>query len=318
MELKFSKKCLVMLSCMLLIVFGLIGFTHYKIKQTNKKIHEIEFKDSTNTYNKIYYETTIKELKKKNRQLYDSLEASKDRASEDWHKQLTDFNSPDTKVKKNPISINNMVVIKYWRINWISAKNYGIAYNKYDDELSKIRMRHGVGLQTNGKLGDSYNQKQDLDSANGLKITPRGTIVKPINAASRKTMGTTIMLFDADGNKVAEIPVDVAYSMMKKPSFEPYIEKEVREVLTDENALKAYAEAKAELEKKFLERDLDLDRILTISANIDGVGYYYINDKVNLKSMPIDQMEMIKFGEKLTNAEFQDMYSLDAKRQYGL
>ena len=68
MEKVFSKKCIIVLSILLAIVLGLIGFTHYKLAQARKKIAEIEFKDSTNTYNKIYYETSIKELKKKNRQ----------------------------------------------------------------------------------------------------------------------------------------------------------------------------------------------------------------------------------------------------------
>jgi len=83
-----SKKCLILVLSLLLIVLGLICFTHYKMYESRKKIEEIEYKDSLNRYNKIYYETTIKELKKTNRQLYDSLEASKDKID-----YLVQFNS---------------------------------------------------------------------------------------------------------------------------------------------------------------------------------------------------------------------------------
>ena len=72
-----KNKCLIIVLSLLLVIAALIGYTHYKIENSYKKINEIEFKDSLNKYNKIYYETTINELKKTNKQLYDSLDASK-------------------------------------------------------------------------------------------------------------------------------------------------------------------------------------------------------------------------------------------------
>ena len=72
-----KNKCLIIVLSLLLVIAALIGYTHYKIENSYKKINEIEFKDSLNRYNKIYYETTINELKKTNKQLYDSLDASK-------------------------------------------------------------------------------------------------------------------------------------------------------------------------------------------------------------------------------------------------
>lgn len=79
MEIKFSKKCLIIVLTLFAIIIGLIVFTHYKLSQARSKITEIEYLDSVHRYNQIYYETSIKELKKKNRQLYDSLEASLDK-----------------------------------------------------------------------------------------------------------------------------------------------------------------------------------------------------------------------------------------------
>lgn len=99
-----TKKCLITVLTILLIAIGLLCFTQYKLVQTKKKIDEIEFKDSTNTYNKVYYETSIKELKKKNRQLYDSLEASKDRI--DYLVQFTakqEYNTGKVIIKKQTV-----------------------------------------------------------------------------------------------------------------------------------------------------------------------------------------------------------------------
>ena len=99
-----TKKCLITVLSILLIAIGLLCFTQYKLAQTKKKIDEIEFKDSTNTYNKVYYETSIKELKKKNRQLYDSLEASKDRI--DYLVQFTakqEYNTGKVIIKKQTV-----------------------------------------------------------------------------------------------------------------------------------------------------------------------------------------------------------------------
>ena len=99
-----TKKCLITVLSILLIAIGLLCFTQYKLAQTKKKIDEIEFKDSTNTYNKVYYETSIKELKKKNRQLYDSLEASKDKI--DYLVQFTakqEYNTGKVIIKKQTV-----------------------------------------------------------------------------------------------------------------------------------------------------------------------------------------------------------------------
>ncbi len=74
-----SKHNVLILFVFVALTAGLLCYVHYKLCENKKKIDEIEYKDSVNTYNKIYYETSIKELKKKNRELYDSLEASKDK-----------------------------------------------------------------------------------------------------------------------------------------------------------------------------------------------------------------------------------------------
>ena len=44
-----------------------------------RKPSAVSFKDSTGVYNKLYYESEIAELKKENKELYDSLESSKEK-----------------------------------------------------------------------------------------------------------------------------------------------------------------------------------------------------------------------------------------------
>ena len=128
---------------LLLLLAGLICFTHYKMIETNRKIDEIEFKDSTNTYNKIYYETSIKELKKKNKQLYDSLAASKDKI--DYLIQFTskqEYNTGKVIVKKekvhdtiyvDSIKFANDKTFEYTNVNPNDTMNYKLQINAKEE-----------------------------------------------------------------------------------------------------------------------------------------------------------------------------------------
>jgi hypothetical protein len=61
------------------VIVGLVAYFNYKLHEKQKKIDEIEFTDTTGTYHKVYYEKKFKELKKENRELYDSLKQYKDK-----------------------------------------------------------------------------------------------------------------------------------------------------------------------------------------------------------------------------------------------
>jgi hypothetical protein len=134
-----SRKCLAIFMACLLIILGLVAFTHYKLSQANKKIAEIEYKDSVNNYNKIYYETSIKELKKRNRQLYDSLEASRDRI--DYLVQFTAKQQYSTgkviiKEKHDTVykdSIKEPKTFEYTNVNPNDTMNYKLKINSSEE-----------------------------------------------------------------------------------------------------------------------------------------------------------------------------------------
>ena len=74
-----KKKCFAIILGLFLITIGLLLFTHYQIYKSKKLIDKVEYIDSLNRYNKIYYESTFKSLKKENKELYDSLKKYRDR-----------------------------------------------------------------------------------------------------------------------------------------------------------------------------------------------------------------------------------------------
>lgn len=68
-----------MIALLIVIIIALCACINYKLKKNSKLIDKIEYVDSANQYHKYYYETKFKELKKTNKELYDSLKQYKDK-----------------------------------------------------------------------------------------------------------------------------------------------------------------------------------------------------------------------------------------------
>lgn len=64
-----------------ILIALIVGLTAYFNYQLNKKPkgEKIEYTDTAGTYHQVYYETKFKELKKVNKELYDSLKQYKDK-----------------------------------------------------------------------------------------------------------------------------------------------------------------------------------------------------------------------------------------------
>ena len=67
------------IAILIALIVGLVAYLNYEFQKKQKQIEEIEFTDTTGTYHKVYYEKKFKELKKENRELYDSLKQYKDK-----------------------------------------------------------------------------------------------------------------------------------------------------------------------------------------------------------------------------------------------
>ena len=66
-------------SAMFLLILCMLIYTNYRLNSAKKYVDEVEYIDSLENYNKIYYEKTFSALKKENRELYDSLKQYRDR-----------------------------------------------------------------------------------------------------------------------------------------------------------------------------------------------------------------------------------------------
>ena len=96
------------ITLLIVVIVVLIAYFNYELQKKQKKIDEIEYTDTTGTYHKQYYETKFKELKKINRELYDSLKQYKDRIDyivQFYHEK--DYNTGQVHTK--PKIINSVV-----------------------------------------------------------------------------------------------------------------------------------------------------------------------------------------------------------------
>jgi hypothetical protein len=74
----FKQKCFYVVLVLFLITCGLIWYSHKCASEASKLVDEIEYYDSIGNYHKIYYSKLFNDLKKENKQLYDSLKKYKE------------------------------------------------------------------------------------------------------------------------------------------------------------------------------------------------------------------------------------------------
>lgn len=73
----FKEKCVLIMIALFLVIIGTLYFARTELKESEKLVEEVEYIDSTNTYNKIYYEKEMSSLRKENKELFDSLKKYK-------------------------------------------------------------------------------------------------------------------------------------------------------------------------------------------------------------------------------------------------
>lgn len=232
------------------------------------------------------------------------LDKYSDRNAEDWHQKLSAYNQPDAK-GNNPIT--SVIAVQRYILNWPSDQSYAKAYGKYKTDLSNLRMSYGIGLDSDGMLGDNRNQRTKNDY--GQQFNQTGNMSKDFNIANSKVSSTAYFV-NEEGNVVSEIPGDVVKTMMAPPSA-PKPEKEIGEKLSPEE-VKAYMVAKAELDKNFKGLTLLFDKILCICIGVNGVSYYYINDAlaspIAKGGVNVNPQQMVEIAKEQLGESFDEIH----------
>ena len=236
-----------------------------------------------------------------------ALDKHGDKTEEPWHRDLSTFKDAEKSTTKNPISA--VVTVTRYLLQWHSLANYARDYGEYRDGLSRLRMSHGIGVMSDGMLGDNHNQRQETDATGAGKFNQTGNLGRDFNMRKVVNKKSTAYIVNETGNIVSEIPDDVMWSIHGKRSSSSGVEAEVKNTLSGE-ALEAYAKAKAELDAKFSGRNLLFDKMLCICCSVNGVSYYYINDALISKiakgsEVNVNPQEMVKIAEEQLDATFE-------------
>lgn len=97
-----KQKCLYIVFVLFVITCGLVWYSHRQYESSQRLIEEVEYYDSLDRYNKIYYSKAFSALKKENEELYDSLKKYKNKL--DYAVQFThekDYNTGKVTTKPN-------------------------------------------------------------------------------------------------------------------------------------------------------------------------------------------------------------------------
>jgi len=174
------------IAILIAIIVGLVAYFNYQINKKQRKINEIEYTDSTNTYHKQYYETKFKELKKTNRELYDSLKEYKDKI--DFLVQFTHEKEYNTgKVEASKPNIKDSTV--YDTIPFVVppiAKTYEYTSEPNDTFQYKLNVNsftEPLWYSIDAKVKNKFTivNKDEGNGVNHITIQPNngGTISDP-------------------------------------------------------------------------------------------------------------------------------------------
>ena len=234
--------------------------------------------------------------------------------NEHWYNAIKGFND-DENMKKMQ-GIDGIIVTTRYNVHWTTPQSYAKAYADYAEKLHTLRMRNGIGMDSDGMLGDNHNQRQTSDY--GPQFNQTGNISKDFNLASMTTKPkSTCYIVDNQGLIKGEIPGEMVKAM-NKVATPAGPEKAVANVLSGE-ALDVYMKAKAELDKSFNGKNFLFDRILCIVATVDGTGYYYINDAIKTEikknsDVMVQPDELVKIAREQLSQSFNDVNNYDAAK----
>ena len=230
----------------------------------------------------------------------------KDYGDTEWFKQLDKFNK-DSEAKKNPLSANAIIVTQRYVFHWKTPETYKKDYgDKYAEPLRALRQKYGIGIDSDGMLGDNHNQRRTNDYGMQFNQTENPSIDFDMSNAGFEGKA---YFANADGTIITDngIPYDVIKSMStKRDKFAP--EAEAKRVLGPEE-LEAYTRARKEIVSTFNPMNLKFDQILCIAAWDGEESYFYINDKlttpiVEKGEVLVNRSQMIQLAQEQLDETF--------------
>ena len=133
----FKKKSFYFILVLFFITCGLIWFSSRQYESSKKLIEEVEYYDSLNNYNKVYYSKTFKELNKENKELYDSIKQYKDKI--DFIVQFTHEKDYQTgKIETKPNVIDSVIYDTIKVSEALMAKTY--EYNSEPNDTFQYKL----------------------------------------------------------------------------------------------------------------------------------------------------------------------------------
>lgn len=200
MEVKnILKYANTVISVLILIIMVMLVVAFLKMRNTGKIIDEISYVDSTMTYNKVYYEKTISELKKENRLLYDSI-VSKDKridylvafvAKKEYNTGTVIIQKPDTSAanktyeyKSEPsdtlsyeLKINSQTRPNWFSLKMTTSEKFMIVNKEYDGGANHVTIDNTSSNGGSTEITDVtvFNKKKKKSLRDRVVIGPSVT-----------------------------------------------------------------------------------------------------------------------------------------------
>lgn len=280
-------------------IIDILNRTNDNEKQTKEKFASVTYVKAAKIYKtkKTWRTNDVRDVLDKTREKY---------GDRDWYRQLDKFNN-DENATKNPLAVNAIIVTQRYIFHWKTPKMFKSEYGKnYAEPLRKLRQEYGIGIDSEGFLGDNHNQRRTSDY--GLQFNQTETPSIDFDMSKANFEGKAYIA-NADGTIITDngIPYDVIKSMTtKRDRFAP--EKEAKKILGPEE-LDAYTRARKEIVSGFNPMNLKFDQILCIAAWDGEQSYYYINDKlttpiVEKGEVLVNRQQMIKLAQEQLGETF--------------
>ena len=285
-------------------IIDFLNKTNDNIKQTRGKIASVTYVKAAKVYKtkKTWRSDDVQDVLNKHKEKHGEA---------DWYRQLDKFNS-NAEAKKNPLAVNAIVLTQRYMFHWKSPQLFKSEYGeKYAEPLRKLRQQYGIGIESDGRLGDNHNQRRMTDYGMQFNQTENPSIdfdMSSMDFTGKAYFANEDGTLKKNGGEFLEIPYDVVKSMStKRDKFAP--ESEAKKLLGPEE-LEAYTRARKEIVSTFNPMNLKHDQILCIAAWDGEESYFYINDKltapiVEKGEVLVDRPQMIQLAQEQLNEVFE-------------